>query len=370
MTSQPGGLHISDDLGWRDRGLYWTRRSKPLRHERRIPIRYPRLSRPPLILTGHGARLTVERGALVIRNGYTHYPQKRDEWRLFPGEWRIPSRIILIDTHGSISMDVIQWLATHGVTLVFLNYRGECTVTVGGAGAIDPVLRHQQLAVAGTEHAYAIARTLVKRKVLASIEALLALHPPVSPAPFIRNMKGRLRDLERADDMRSIQLIEASAAHSYFAPLKFIPVKWDEKDIHRVPREWTRVGQRRSFLGFNRNATHPIQAMLNYAYAVLESRVRTEVVAAALDPKIGYLHTPTDGRDSLVLDLMEPRRPEVECVVLGLVKEHVFSLGDVALARNGVVRLHPQLARRVVQVVLRASSRVAVPGQPQVLPST
>jgi CRISPR-associated protein Cas1 len=37
-------------------------------------------------------------------------------------------------------------------------------------------------------------------------------------------------------------------------------------------------------------ATHPVNAMLNYAYAVLESQVRIATVAQGLDPTIGYLH--------------------------------------------------------------------------------
>jgi CRISPR associated protein, Cas1 family len=47
----------------------------------------------------------------------------------------------------------------------------------------------------------------------------------------------------------------------------------------------------RKELGPIRNATHPINAILNYAYAVLESQVRTQIVADGYDPTIGCLHT-------------------------------------------------------------------------------
>jgi CRISPR-associated protein Cas1 len=43
--------------------------------------------------------------------------------------------------------------------------------------------------------------------------------------------------------------------------------------------------------GRNRHATDPVNAMMNYAYAVLESQVLTATVAAGLDPTIGYLHS-------------------------------------------------------------------------------
>ena len=43
--------------------------------------------------------------------------------------------------------------------------------------------------------------------------------------------------------------------------------------------------------GRNRHATHPVNAMLNYAYAVLESQLRIATVSEGLDPTIGYLHS-------------------------------------------------------------------------------
>jgi CRISPR-associated protein Cas1 len=42
--------------------------------------------------------------------------------------------------------------------------------------------------------------------------------------------------------------------------------------------------------GRNRHATHPVNAMLNYAYAVLESQVRISAASQRLDPTIGYLY--------------------------------------------------------------------------------
>jgi CRISPR/Cas system-associated endonuclease Cas1 len=49
--------------------------------------------------------------------------------------------------------------------------------------------------------------------------------------------------------------------------------------------------------------------MLNYAYALLESHVRTQVVAQGFDATIGYLHSYKPERPAFVLDLMEPLRP-------------------------------------------------------------
>jgi CRISPR-associated protein Cas1 len=46
----------------------------------------------------------------------------------------------------------------------------------------------------------------------------------------------------------------------------------------------------------NRHASHPVNAMLNYAYEVLKSQVRIAAVSQGLDPTIGYLHASRSGR--------------------------------------------------------------------------
>lgn len=100
--------------------------------------------------------------------------------------------------------------------------------------------------------------------------------------------------------------------------------------------------------GRNRHATHPVNAMLNYAYAVLESQVRIATVFKGLDPTIGYLHACRPRRVALVYDLMEPLRPQVHRLVLNFVLSHTFTPSDFVSSHHGVCRLHPQLTKEVV----------------------
>ena len=105
--------------------------------------------------------------------------------------------------------------------------------------------------------------------------------------------------------------------------------------------------------GRNRHATHPVNAMLNYAYAVLVSQVRIATVSQGLDPTLGYLHTCRPRRVALVYDLMEPLRPRVDRLVLSFLRSYTFAPSDFALRPDGVCRLHPQLARQVAKQTLR-----------------
>jgi len=92
--------------------------------------------------------------------------------------------------------------------------------------------------------------------------------------------------------------------------------------------------------------------MLNYGYAVLESQVRIAIAEVGLDPSIGYLHVCQPGRQALVYDLMEPHRPQVDREVLAFIRSQAFSPQDFVIDARGVCRLHPELARHIVAIVL------------------
>jgi len=62
----------------------------------------------------------------------------------------------------------------------------------------------------------------------------------------------------------------------------------------------------------------------------------------------GLLHADKNGRDSLVYDLMEVHRPNVDRLVLTLLQQTVLLAGDLTHASDGSCRLHPQFARYVV----------------------
>jgi len=54
---------------------------------------------------------------------------------------------------------------------------------------------------------------------------------------------------------------------------------------------------------------------------------------------------------------MEERRPLVDAKVIAFLRSHVFARADFPIRDDGVVRLHPQLAR-VVATLRLASERV------------
>jgi CRISP-associated protein Cas1 len=63
------------------------------------------------------------------------------------------------------------------------------------------------------------------------------------------------------------------------------------------------------------------------------------------------MHYDRDGSPAFVFDLMEPERPRVDRAVLAFLKSEALHPADFTIREDGVVRLNPELARRVAQIV-------------------
>lgn len=307
------------------------------------------------MLTGHGVRLRVDHGALLVRDGCTHHPQPRRERRFFPGDRGLPSRIVVLDGDGAISLDVVAWLARQGIPLVLLDWQGEVVGVLGDGAAPDPALRQAQLAARTNGVGLRLATRLIREKVVSSLETVQTLPPSLGRDAARRKLDSAVAELERwpPATVEVLRLVEGRAALAYFTSWQSIPLRWKGTGRKPVPPNWHHVGLRQSLVsGTNRHASHPVGAIQNYAYAVLEGQVRTATAAAGLDPTVGYLHACHSARVALVYDLMEPLRPRVDRLVLDFVGGHTFAPSDVLLTARGVCRLHPQLARAVARLAM------------------
>jgi CRISPR-associated endonuclease Cas1 len=348
----------SGDTDWAKRAEYWGNQKTPK------PRNYAgRKDRQPLILSGHGVRLSVDHGALLVQNGFTHYPQKREEWRLFPGDRRLPSRIVILDSSGSLSFDVMTWLSTKDIPLVQINWQGEVVTMLGGAGhSADSKKVAAQRDALQNGQGLQIAIQLIQDKINGCMETLEQVLPASLERERALTKQTKALTVLEGDPpstMEALRLIEGRAALAYFTAWQTIPLRWKGVGKRPIPHEWQRVGLRQSSLsGTNRHATHPVNALLNYAYGLLETEVRIAVVAAGLDPTIGYLHARRPGRVALVYDLMEPLRPRVDQDVLGFVQKHIFSPGDFVMTNSGACRLHSKLAHSITRSVVTDSAEI------------
>jgi CRISPR/Cas system-associated endonuclease Cas1 len=77
-------------------------------------------------------------------------------------------------------------------------------------------------------------------------------------------------------------------------------------------------------LADNRSASHPINAIMNYGYAVLQSQVQIWLVSEGYDPMLGIMHADREDAPPFMFDMMEPERPKVDGAVLGFLKSEAL----------------------------------------------
>lgn len=344
---------MTEDHGWLNRASAWGSVAPGNDGKRRRPSEKD--ERQPLILSGHGMRLAVRHGSLEVWNGFTHHPQQQETFRFFPGQPDVPSRIVLLDGSGSITLDVLAWLAQQSIPLIQLDYRGAVRAAIGTSGfGTDPgLLALQVRAASDPATVAAVATWFVREKLLASAATLKAcVAPSESRTAALGHIAGAVDRLHApwAGSKEALLGIEGKCAQAYFNTWRDLPIRWKGTGRKPIPPAWSVIGPRYSGAQkTSRAAIHPAQAMFNYAYAVLESQIRIAVSASGLDPATGFLHQVLSDRPALILDLLEPLRPAIDAIVVRFLNSETFHPADFTIGRDGTCRLHPALARRVVK---------------------
>ena len=256
-----------------------------------------------MILAGHGVSLRIEAGTLLIRNGFTHYPQKQETYRFFKGDADLPPRIIMLDGSGSITFDVLTWLNEQKVPLVKIDWTGNAVTVVSGDSFAAN--RHRVAWQAETRSdrrkRMEFCNALIAKKIEGCMHTLekslrrsdaweramqRAYADLVSPAndppkdvDALRTLGGEQR---RRLFSRLVCDVAAYGGHPHAIPFPTI----GERSAHAL---------RGLISPASRNASHPVNAILNYAYAVLQSQVQIKAVADGYDPMLGIMHYERDG---------------------------------------------------------------------------
>ena len=70
---------------------------------------------------------------------------------------------------------------------------------------------------------------------------------------------------------------------------------------------------------------------------------------------LGIMHYDRDEAPAFVFDMMEPERPKVDRAVLAFLKSEALHPADFTIREDGVVRLNPEMVRRVAQMAAAAT---------------
>jgi CRISPR-associated endonuclease Cas1 len=295
-----------------------------------------------LTLYGFGVRVRMQSGHLEIEDGIGPDRRKIRLARVGHGL----KRLVCISEDGFTTLSALKWISDVGASFVMLNRNGKVVFVTGPTAPSDARLRRAQGLALGIAVGLEISRKLIDAKLNAQ-ERLAngALNNPKA-AQEIAALRNRLIT---ADNIETIRLLEGHAAGAYFAAFRDITILWPRADARRIPDHWRTVGSRRSPLsGGPRLAITPVHAILNYCFALLESETRLALNSLGLDAGLGLgLHTDTPNRDSLVFDVLEPVRPEIEGWVLHWIKQEPLRRSDFFETSNGNCRLMSHLCVRL-----------------------
>ena len=310
-----------------------------------------------ITLFGWGIVIHVHRGHLVVKDGIGSV---RREAR-FPRVGHGIRRIVVVGSDGFVSLEALRWLADQDATFVMLERDGSVLLTTGPVRPSDSRLRRSQALAHHSGAALQIARELIGKK----LEAQEKLARNELNNGEAASAISRFREsVTTAETIELVRLMESRAAHFYWNAWRRVPINFPKRDLYRVPEHWRTFGARVSPLtGSPRLAANPVNATLNYLYAVLEAETRLAVAALGLDPGLGVLHVDTPSRDSLVCDVMEPIRPEVDAYVLKWISRETLRREWFFEQRDGSCRLMGSFAVRLSETAPTWANAVAPVGE-------
>lgn len=247
---------------------------------------------------------------------------------------------ILLTGKGSITFDALSLLAEHDIDCVSIDWKGHVNYRLSSPDRKNAIVKKEQyFSLMDSRSGY-----LAKAFILAKIENQKAVLGTLAKSrvnnDFLIDQREKLSDsldklskiyVKTSDSLRNkIMGIEGQASVEYWAGFAdVLDDKWNFKG---------RSG---------RGAQDPVNSLLNYGYAVVESEIWKSIYLAGLDPYCGFLHSERYGRASLVFDLIEEFRQQiVDKTVLSIVNKNQVNVDD--FEDKGNMLLMNNKARRLV----------------------
>jgi CRISPR-associated endonuclease Cas1 len=294
-----------------------------------------------IVLSGFGIVVRVERGHLLIEDGIG---EDRRQCRISRVDHGL-KRLVVIGSDGMVSLAALRWLADRDASFVMLDRDGSVLVTTGPVCPSDVRIRRAQALALQNGTALKISRELIDRKLAGQERVAREDFGDEAASLAIRQRRSELAEVESVD---AVRFIEAQAAKVYWSAWRNLVVRFPKQDLARVPEHWLTFESRTSSLTASpRRATNPVNAILNFLYALLEAESRLAAATLGLDPGMGVLHVDGQYRDSLACDLMEPIRPDVDAFVLDWLRREQLQRNYFFEQRDGNCRLMSAFASKL-----------------------
>ncbi|WP_296847583.1 CRISPR-associated endonuclease Cas1 [uncultured Methanobrevibacter sp.] len=252
---------------------------------------------------------------------------------------------IIINGKGAITFDAIELLSDNDVDLIAIDWKGNIKYRLSSMEHNNVEIRKQQYYALNDNRSGYLAKKFIESKIKNQKATLTTLAKSKNQKNFLINQRDKLDNLLKALDNIQIKPskkirsdifgIEGIASYEYW--LGFRHIISEEYDFLK------RSG---------RGAPDPVNAMLNYSYAILASEVLKSLHTSGLDPYAGFLHSDRYARKSLVFDLVEEFRQQiVDKSVLKLVNRNQIEKDDFEL-RQGMMYIHESCRKLLIKTIL------------------
>lgn len=214
----------------------------------------------------------------------TLHPSRAIDSVLIHGFAQISTQAISLCSEEEIP---VHWLTTSGRHVASLTHT---------AGQVQRRIR-QYKALADDATSLRLAKALAQAKVESQVRYLLRASRGNDEArqvieSAIRDIRAALAGMEKAESTDSLRGFEGQAASVYFPALGKMISATTHPDLTYTTRS-------------RRPPKDRFNALLSYGYGLLHTSVMRAILAAGLEPALGFFHTPRSAAYPLVLDLME-----------------------------------------------------------------
>jgi CRISPR-associated protein Cas1 len=282
----------------------------------------------PLLLAGFGTSLHVSGHVLEVSN------RAEGRHESFAAHQLPFDSVVVEGNSGTISFEAARFLAIHDIPVTFLRWDGSVLSTLLPRGPVAGELKLAQFAAHNDpKRRVETARAILEVKLSKSVELLrfLSRFYPCDPRP----VEAEAARGPPTEAIGGLLNWEGRSAVAYWVEFS--------KVVNRLWPEARFVSRHGKGKSWSQSATDPVNALLNFGYALLEGRVRHAINSVGLMPEIGFLHETATSKLPLVYDLQEPFRWLVDLsVVEVLAGRGLDRKADFLTTENYHIRLRPK----------------------------
>ncbi len=287
-------------------------------------------------LSGYGLSVSLKDSKIVLKNGTYPYSYIRDQEEWFITQ--LPYEKIVISGKGYISTDALALLNENNRNVILVNSQGKPVSQMSGLMDSMTATRYrmdQYDTFRDPERCKYLTKQFLKAKLESQIRFLESLQKDDSKQT-IQILKNHLNQVDNSLEPYKIESRAGQVYFQYYATL------FD-------PRHNFESRNNSSLRITKRNASDPINALLNYGYAVLAGEIYKFINGIGLDAYFGFNHHFHTGFQPLVYDLIEPFRWLVEKAVYHIANtddwRHKILFKDYAWTKNGQVVLSDRIKK-------------------------